>query len=287
MRYDVTLRSLIGHGAPALLGAVVGVPATELLSGEFQTARERRADVVARLADGRLLHLELQTGTDPAMPWRMLEYHALIAAAHGDSELVQVVLHVGNRPAATTAGLVRAGLSFQYRVVDIRDLDPDPLLASPAPADAVLAFLARCDDIVARTRAVLARLASLPEPAWRDATAQLLVLSGLRGAADVVLKEIKTMPIQIEIEDNPFLRDLFLKAEALAEARGKSEGKAEGKSEGKAEALLRLLERRFGPLAPGHLQRIRQADLATLDLWFDRAIDAPDLVATFCDPLTH
>jgi len=143
----------------------------------------------------------------------------------------------------------------------------------------VLAFLARCDDTGERVRAILARLASLPEPMRRDTAAQLLVLSGLRGAAAVVLKEIRAMPIRIEIEENPFLHELFLK--------GLSEGEARGEARGKGEALLRLTERRFGPLSREQRERIGQADLATLETWLDRVFEAPDLAVMFGDPMVH
>ena len=286
MHYDITLRSLIGHGAPALLDSIAGVAAVELLSGEFPTARERRADVVARLADGRILHLELQTSVDPAMPWRMLEYHALIAGAHDGAILEQVVLHVGGRTGAVS-GLERPGLSFHYRVVDIRDLDPAPLLASPALGDTVLAFLARCDDTGARVREILSRLATLSEPARRDAAAQLLILSGLRGAAAVVLKEIRTMPIRIEIEENPFLYEVFLKGLAEGKTEGEAHGEARGEARGKARALLRLIERRFGSSSVEQRERSLGTDLAMLEVWFDRAIDAPSLESVFSDPVPH
>ena len=62
-------------------------------------------------------------------------------------------------------------------------------------------------------------------------------------------------------------------------------GQEKGKAEGKAEALIRLSEKRFGPLPEPRRQQIMAADAATIDAWFDRAIDAPDLKSVF-DP-TH
>lgn len=60
-------------------------------------------------------------------------------------------------------------------------------------------------------------------------------------------------------------------------------GKAEGKAEGRAEALLRLLDRRFGPLDEPTAQRIRQAGLEDLDRWTDRVLDAATLPAVLRD----
>lgn len=66
---------------------------------------------------------------------------------------------------------------------------------------------------------------------------------------------------------------------------GRQEGRQEGLQEGRHEAevtiLLRLLERRFGPLSPEIRQRIVSADPARIGQWFDQAIDAPDLKTLF------
>jgi Domain of unknown function (DUF4351) len=61
-------------------------------------------------------------------------------------------------------------------------------------------------------------------------------------------------------------------------------GKAEGKAEAKAEALIRLLAKRFGAVAPSREKQIRGARVATLERWFERAIDAPDLTSVFSPP---
>ncbi len=76
------------------------------------------------------------------------------------------------------------------------------------------------------------------------------------------------------------------KRQWLAEGKaiGYAEGYAEGKVEGKAELLLRLAERRFGPLPDIFRDRIRTADEATIETWADRLMDAPDLNAVFCSP---
>jgi hypothetical protein len=63
--------------------------------------------------------------------------------------------------------------------------------------------------------------------------------------------------------------------------KGKVEGKAEGKAEGEAKVLTRLLERRFGALPDTLRQRIFAADVGSIDLWVERAFEAPDLQSVF------
>jgi predicted transposase/invertase (TIGR01784 family) len=71
-------------------------------------------------------------------------------------------------------------------------------------------------------------------------------------------------------------------AERLHE-EGRKEGIKEGHEERQREDLLRLLTRRFGQLPEPVLARIRRAELALLDRWFDRGIMAPSLDAVFAD----
>lgn len=68
---------------------------------------------------------------------------------------------------------------------------------------------------------------------------------------------------------------------AWGQAQGKAEGRAEGKAEGMAEAkvevTLRLLERRFGPIEPDVMRRVRAAPDTELDAVLDRLFIASSL----------
>jgi len=87
------------------------------------------------------------------------------------------------------------------------------------------------------------------------------------------------------LEEKTMLVDTFRAWQTQWFAEGKAEGEAKGKAEGKAEALTALLVGRFGTVAPSWQQQIHAAELATLDRWFERAIDAPDLPSVFNPPL--
>ncbi|MDE0026351.1 MAG: DUF4351 domain-containing protein, partial [Spirochaetaceae bacterium] len=62
---------------------------------------------------------------------------------------------------------------------------------------------------------------------------------------------------------------------------GKAQGRAEGKAEGKAETLLRLLQRRFGPVAESARARVADGSAAEIDAWFDALLDAQSLTEVF------
>ena len=92
-----------------------------------------------------------------------------------------------------------------------------------------------------------------------------------------------------EMEDHvgTIAETLLAKGEAKGEARGLMAGKVEGKVEGKAETLMRLMERRFGPVPSKHRLRIAAAKIDQIEEWFDAAIDAPDPDAIFVSNTRH
>ena len=64
MRYDTTLKTLFQAPPQQLLRLLVGGQAREMLTVEYPTVRMRRPDLVVRLTDDRLYHLELQSDHD-------------------------------------------------------------------------------------------------------------------------------------------------------------------------------------------------------------------------------
>ena len=68
---------------------------------------------------------------------------------------------------------------------------------------------------------------------------------------------------------------------AQGRAEGKAEGRAMGRTEGKAETLLRLLQRRFGPVAESARARVADGSATEIDAWFDALLDAQSLTEVF------
>ena len=75
--------------------------------------------------------------------------------------------------------------------------------------------------------------------------------------------------------------------EARGKAAGIAEGLAVGMAEGEAKSLIRLLERRFGPLPHDIEARIGAAELEEIEAWLDAVLDAPDLAALFGKDARH
>ena len=57
MRYDVPLKELFHQAPQQLLQMLTGCQALELLNIEYPAVKSRRPDLVARLTDGRIYHL--------------------------------------------------------------------------------------------------------------------------------------------------------------------------------------------------------------------------------------
>ena len=55
---------------------------------------------------------------------------------------------------------------------------------------------------------------------------------------------------------------------------GRAEGRTEARIEAKAETLIRLLQRRFGPLPQSRREQIAAASVELIDQWTDRLLDA-------------
>lgn len=73
-------------GSPIrLLELIAGAQPIELLTVEYPAVKMRRPDLVFRLPNGEMRHIELQSGNDHAMDWRMLEYYPLLYRQFGAS----------------------------------------------------------------------------------------------------------------------------------------------------------------------------------------------------------
>ncbi|MDR0843075.1 MAG: DUF4351 domain-containing protein [Acidobacteriota bacterium] len=76
----------------------------------------------------------------------------------------------------------------------------------------------------------------------------------------------------------------FQRGEAKGFQQGEAKGKAIGKAVGEANLLVRLLTRRFGPLPQWAETRVRKAQDAQLEEWFDKGLDAPNLTEVLGAP---
>src|SRR5437899_5096563 len=111
MRFDTILKTLFQSSGLLLLELLTDAPIREWINVEIPKAQMNKLDLVAWLADGRLYHLELQSGNDPDMARRMLEYYFLLWKRYGVPP-VQQVIYVGARPMAMSADIRHENLTL-------------------------------------------------------------------------------------------------------------------------------------------------------------------------------
>ena len=214
------------------------------------------------------------------MASRMLEYYLLLWKRYS-VQPVQQMIYVGGRPMTMSAEIQHENLTFRYRIIDMRELDSEALLQSPVIEDTLLAILCRLDDTRAAVRRILARVAQLPKPQRANAMSQLLVLSGLRRLEAVIKEETARMPVIIDLMENTVIRGYYLQGKEEGKEEGRQEGKQQGARDEAMTMLTRQLERRFGPLPETVIARLHAADLATLEDWGLRLLDAGVLEEVF------
>lgn len=257
--YDVVMRDMFQHDRPTLLGGLTGgLAAVEFLNVELPKVLDHRADLVLRLSDDSIFHLEFQSYNDREMIFREAMYCIALARRYR-KRIRQTVLYLGEARARMQTRRSLGKTIVEYDLVDIRDFDSQRLLESPNPSDQVLALLAGGGHRNAQQ--IIDRLVALGGARRQRALAQLLILSGLRGMSRQIRMEVKRMGVMIDITKNEFLLDI----------------RREGIAEGKAELMREMLEARFGRLPRWAAARIAKASPQEFGLWAQRVVAARTL----------
>jgi len=276
------------------------------------TGDRREGDMIWRIPrrDGGdtylMLLLEFQSTSDRWMALRVLVYAGLLWQQLVNEKrlppdgrlppILPVVLYNGDwRWAAPLALHELIGLqggsplwqwqpAMRYQIVD-EGAFPDDDLAS---RDALLALLFRLESspdpaqVVVLTDAVLAWFRRHPgferlRPVFVDMLGTLLVPLGPGVRVPDELLEVRNMLATRAEVWNRQRQEAELMAELRGEQRGELRGQKKGRQEGEAALLRRLLEHRFGVLPDWARDRIAAADIAALEDWGLRVLDAGSL----------
>jgi len=288
MKYDTTFKDLFPD-VKELFRLLTNSQVTQVENVEYASVKQRRTDLVAWLANGELLHLELQSRNDDSMLWRELEYCALIAERYQQIPL-QIVLYVGNAPADFQTRIETTDLKYHYHLVDIKQLDCTTLLESNSLSDNLLALLGKLQNKAQAIQRIMHKIAQLPKMKRADMLEKLSILAGLRPTElPPLIRQEATMPITLDLEENPLFVEIFERhtqrgiqiGEQRGEQRGIQIGEQRGKQQGEMTVLHRLLEKRFGTLPQWVEIRLAQATLAELEQWSLQIFDATRLKDIF------
>ena len=279
-RYDVTLKLLLQRILRGgVLAGSLGLEIDRWLPTELPRVRNRRVDLLGEAPEGELLHIELQSRNEDIAP-RMLEYKLDIFHAHGRYPR-QLVLYFGAEPLRMSGRLEVPGLVYECRIVDIRELDGEALLASPDLRECMLAILTNMRDQRAAIQFVLRRIMLRPDADREQAYTELMILSGLRRCGRIIEEETKRMPIILDIPEEdllgPIYRAKYLEARHEGLEQGREQGLEQGRLSGERRVLRKQLIQRFGSLPPwaeARLESLAEADLEEAAL---RLLTAPGI----------
>lgn len=270
--YDIALKLLLRGSAVVAMRELTGAPVARWLDVELPKVQNLRLDLLGETADGGLVHVELQSGNDAAMPLRMAEYCLGVFRLFGQFPR-QVVLYVGEPQLQMENKLRGADVLFQYRMIDIRTLEGDRLLESAEVGDNVIAILARLRDHEDAVRRIVERIAGLAAAEREVALSQLMILAGLRHLSKTVEQEIRKMPIDVDIREHEVLGPMFIEAEQ----KGREEGLQEGLQAGELTILRRQIEKRFGALPSWAGEKLAKMPASELEDLSERVLDAKSL----------
>ena len=271
---------LLQGPSAVLLQQLSGGRVVQWLDVETLKVESRRLDLLCKLSDGGLLHIELQSSNDQEMPARMAEYALAIRRRHGTIPR-QIVLYVGRGPLRMADFLNEGGMNFRYDLVDFRNLDGDTLLNSPDLGDNVLAVLANLTDRKAAVARIMSRIGRLKTSRRDEAIGQLCVLAGLRGLEQMVQEEVENVPIIVDLMENKIFAKGYERAVAkgLADgmAKGLEKGLAKGVTEGERLLLRRQIAKRFGAIPQSMEERLASGTSEELEFLGLKLLDAQNL----------
>jgi hypothetical protein len=258
--YDVALKLLL-RGSPRLaMRELTGTAVEKWLDVELPKVQNTRVDLLGETNEGSLVHLELQSGNDAAMPLRMAEYCLGVFRLFKKFPR-QVLLYVGEDPIRMESELRGPDVWFRYHAIEIRDLDGDRLLESTDVGDNVIAILARLRDHKDAVRRIVERIAGLVAADRETALGQLMILAGLRHLEEAVEREARKMPILNDILDHKVLGREFKR----------------GLQEGELTVLRRQIEKRFGAIPGWAEERLAGKSPADLEELSVRVLDAASI----------
>jgi hypothetical protein len=270
--FDVAMKLTLRQ-VDYLIRELIGTTISSWHNVELPEVRNTRVDLLGETAAGELVHIELQATNDADMPLRMAEYYLRVFRQFNKFPR-QVLLYVGEEPLRMSAELNGPALKFAYRLIDVRELDGQQLLASPYIGDNIIAVLTRLPDPAAALSRVLERIGALPPGERQAAFNQLRLLAGLRKPVYEVMKqEAKRMPITIDIREHPMVIEGY--------ERGLQQGVQEGVQQGERNLLQRQIRRKFGPLPHWAEDRLNGLTVAQLEDLSDRVLEAESLEALF------
>jgi len=204
MRKDIISKNLIKElVAKNISKYILGIDIKnyQFIDKEFERIESRRADIVLKVENEYIIHIEIQSSFDSKMPYRMLRYFLDIREIF-DLPIKQYLINLSNHKIKNRIN----EFDYSYEVIDMKALDCSYFLNSNSPDALVLAILCDFKDNNPRVivETILKKLKKLvvDEKRYRNYFIMLEEISTLRDLKEVI-KEVSMKLNDIRLEDLP------------------------------------------------------------------------------------
>jgi len=204
MKKDIISKELIKELIAANISKYIlgfNIQKYSFIDKEFERIESRRADIVLKVEESYIIHIEIQSSFDSKMPYRMLRYFLDIKELY-DLPIKQYLINLSN---FNMKNFIKE-FNYSYEIVNIKDLDCEKFLNSSSPDALVLSILCDFKDYTPDfiVESVLKKLKKLikDEKTYRKYFIMLEEISSLRNLKDVI-KEVSMRLSDIKWEDLP------------------------------------------------------------------------------------
>ena len=267
---DVSLKYLFRYSKGILADMLFGPGPREFLNVELPQITNRRIDTVTRCADGMLRHAEFEGENRPNTQRRFTEYYLALHRLF-DEHVQLTMVWTGKKRLRMRPVFKTPDLTYRFRVLNIRDFDGDPLLASPDWGDNIMALLTKVDQEKAMDK-VDSQLRGLHGEEQQAATVIYWVVSGIIGIEESVRRRTNMITME-EMMKNKIIGPMLRESREIGEAKGAAQGRR---------AMLgRQLRQRFGAIPARIARRLESATPEQLEAAADRVLTATSISEVF------
>jgi hypothetical protein len=283
---DVLLKYL-GAAVPDTFLAALGLDlprVVEVLPTDVSVleVRPEQPDLLLRLADGTIAHIEFQTTTDPGDLERF--YHYQFAICERFKCLVYTIVVYGPWIKRAATFLDRGSAQYRVRNVYLGQRDAEALVER-LQARAAAGELWNAQE---RVEAILLPLMGRkrPLPVLLEAVAEASAVLPIAERTDVLGSMVGLAYNYLDPGLAEQLLEVLRKMNAFEQLladqliQGRAQGRAEGRAEGERAAVIRILQRRFGTVPDTLVGSVAAVqDLERVTMLVDAALEVESLDA--------
>jgi hypothetical protein len=241
------------------------------------------ADLIARLGNSEVLHVEAQGYHDPDFEERLFQYHLRLVLRYRDRVIHTVALWLRNPPSRSSRTMESGGVVVPVASITLADLPASLLLANPLTVCFAPGADLEGQDAEVLCARVAVRLREL-DATWPE-LCMAVAAAATRGRKDAMIRAMRQANEPLIIEDLIYigLDEGLAKGRVEGLEQGRLEGVAQGRLEGveqgrlemARESLLELLAvRGFVPTSTERARMESERSLVELKLWLRRAATA-------------